>query len=434
MVFAILIAVITCIVLIISVLFFPKIKIKNIHLNTYWIVALTGALLLIITGLVTFKEILNTLFSDSSMNPIKILILFFSMTLLSIFLDEVGFFRYLASIAGNIAKTSQKKLFIVLYILVAILTIFTSNDIVILTFTPFICYFCKNSDIDPIPYLVGEFAAANTWSMFLIIGNPTNIFLASSYNIEFIEYIKVMFLPTIVSGLIEFIILLLIFNKRLNKPMEIDFKICSIRNKFDFIVSLVHLIVCLILLVISSYINLPMWIISLSCVISLLIILIISKVIKRRSIYSIFYTIKRLPFELIPFIISMFIIVIALNKYQVSNFISNLLGENAIVYRYGFVSFAFCNIINNIPMSVFFSSIPQMTNALNNLKAIYATIIGSNIGAFLTPIGALAGIMFTSLLNVYEVDYGFKKFIKYGIVVSIPTIVTALSVLYLVFI
>lgn len=432
MVFAILIAIITCIVLILSVLFFPKLKIKNVQLNTYWIVALTGALLLIITGLVTFKEIFNTLFSDSSMNPIKILILFFSMTLLSIFLDEVGFFRYLASIAGNMAKSSQKKLFIILYILVAILTIFTSNDIVILTFTPFICYFCKNSDIDPIPYLVGEFAAANTWSMMLIIGNPTNIFLASSYNIEFIEYIKVMFLPTLASGVIEFILLLLIFNKKLKKTMKIDFTLSPIKNKFDFIVSLVHLILCLILLVISSYINLPMWIISLSCVISLLFILIISKIVQRRSLYSIYYTTKRLPFELIPFVISMFIIVIALNKYQVNSFISNLLGENAIIYRYGFVSFAFCNIINNIPMSVLFCLIPQMTNALNNLKAIYATIIGSNIGAFLTPIGALAGIMFTSLLSVYEVNYGFKKFIKYGVMISIPTLFTALTVLYLV--
>lgn len=59
--------------------------------------------------------------------------------------------------------------------MVAILTIFTSNDIVILTFTPFICYFSKNAKINPIPYLVAEFAAT-TYSMMLIIGNPTNIY------------------------------------------------------------------------------------------------------------------------------------------------------------------------------------------------------------------------------------------------------------------
>ena len=84
-------------------------------------------------------------------------------------------------------------------------------------------------------------------------------------------------------------------------------------------------------------------------------------------------------------------------------------------------------------MSVLFSSVPHMSLEINNIKAIYATIIGSNIGAFLTPIGALAGIMFTSLLSKYEVNYGFKKFVKYGIIISIPTLLVALVTLSLVF-
>ena len=429
----IIISIITCIGLILGVLIYPKIKIKKIHLNSYWVVALIGAILLIITGLVSFKEIFATLFSNSSMNPIKILILFFSMTLLSIFLGEVGFFKYLASKAGSIAKSSQKKLFVILYFLVAILTVFTSNDIVVLTFTPFICYFCKNSKINPIPYLVGEFAASNTWSMMLIIGNPTNIFLSSAYNIGFIEYLKIMFVPTILAGLVQFSLILLIFNKKLSQPMKNDFEISEIRNKFDFIVSLIHLLICLVMLVISSYLNIAMWLIALGCAVSLLTILIISKIVRKRSLYSIYYTTKRLPFELIPFVISMFIIVIALDKYQVSKLISDFLGESNIIFNYGITSFAFCNLINNIPMSVLFSSIPHMTLEINNLQAIYATIIGSNIGAFLTPIGALAGIMFTSLLNVYEINYGFKKFIKYGIIIAIPTLFTALATLYLIF-
>ena len=429
MITTIIISIVTCIVLILSVLFFPKIKIRHLNVNTYWVVALIGALSLIILNLVNGNDIINTLFSNSSMNPIKILILFFSMTLLSIFLDEVGFFKYLASIAGSIAKSNQIVLFVILYFLIAILTIFTSNDIVILTFTPFICYFCKNSDIDPIPYLVGEFAAANTWSMMLIIGNPTNIFLASSYNIDFLTYLKVMFIPTLVAGIVEFILILLVFRKKLNKPMVNHFEVSHITNRFDFVVSIIHLGICLILLVISSYINLDMWLISLLCAISLLLIILISKLITRTKLNSLFSTIKRLPYELIPFVLSMFVIVIGLNKYNISNYISNLLGDKDIIFRYGVLSFLCCDLINNIPMSVLFSSIPHMSLEVNNLRAIYATIIGSNIGAFLTPIGALAGIMFTSLLVKYDVNYGFKKFIKYGIIISIPTLLTALIVL-----
>lgn len=429
MITTIIISIVTCIVLILSVLFFPKIKIRHLNINTYWVVALIGALSLIILNLVNGTDIVNTLFSNSPMNPIKILILFFSMTLLSIFLDEVGFFKYLASTAGSIAKSNQIVLFVILYFLIAILTVFTSNDIVILTFTPFICYFCKNSDIDPIPYLVGEFAAANTWSMMLIIGNPTNIFLASSNNIDFLTYLKVMFIPTLVAGIVEFILILLVFRKKLNKPMVNHFEVSHITNRFDFVVSIIHLGVCLILLVISSYIHLDMWLISLLCAISLLLIILISKLITRTKLNSLFSTIKRLPYELIPFVLSMFIIVIGLNKYNISNYISNLLGDKDIIFRYGVLSFLCCDLINNIPMSVLFSSIPHMSLEVNNLRAIYATIIGSNIGAFLTPIGALAGIMFTSLLVKYDVNYGFKKFIKYGIIISIPTLLVALIAL-----
>ena len=64
------------------------------------------------------------------------------------------------------------------------------------------------------------------------------------------------------------------------------------------------------------------------------------------------------------------------------------------------------------------------TNLLQQ-QAIYSTVIGSNIGAFLTPIGALAGIMFTDLVNKQNVSYSFKTFVKYGLIIALPTITVA---------
>ena len=81
----IIISILTCIMLICSILFFPKIQIKNIKLNTYWIVCLIGAIFILIFNCVSFKDVINGLFADSIINPIKILLLFFSMTFLSIF-------------------------------------------------------------------------------------------------------------------------------------------------------------------------------------------------------------------------------------------------------------------------------------------------------------------------------------------------------------
>ena len=61
--------------------------------------------------------------------------------------------------------------------------------------------------------------------------------------------------------------------------------------------------------------------------------------------------------------------------------------------------------------------------------ALYATIIGSNVGAFLTPIGALAGIMWMSILKKQEIDFSFLKFMKYGIIIAIPVLIASLTTL-----
>ena len=93
MIKTLIIFIITCVLLICSILFFPKVKLFKRNINTYWIVSLLGALFIIIFNCVSFENIIDVLFSSSSLNPLKILILFFSMTFLSIFLDEVGCFN-----------------------------------------------------------------------------------------------------------------------------------------------------------------------------------------------------------------------------------------------------------------------------------------------------------------------------------------------------
>lgn len=80
-------------------------------------------------------------------------------------------------------------------------------------------------------------------------------------------------------------------------------------------------------------------------------------------------------------------------------------------------------------MSVLFSNIIDISNTTLRYKAIYSTIIGSNLGAFLTPIGALAGIMFTDLVHKQNINFSFKTFIRYGVIISIPTLIVSLLVL-----
>ena len=210
---------ITCVVMILAILFFPKIRIGKIAPDTYWIITIIGAIITVLVSTTDIATVGKALIADTAINPLKILVLFLSMTVLSIYLDELGFFRFLANAALKRARTGQKKLFLYLYITVSVLTVFTSNDVIILSFTPFICYFAKNAKINPLPYLAAEFVAANTWSMALIIGNPTNIYLATASGIGFAEYVKYSIFPTLFAGLVAFGALMLLFNKKLKEQI-----------------------------------------------------------------------------------------------------------------------------------------------------------------------------------------------------------------------
>lgn len=423
----------SCISMIALVLLKPSVMIRGKAVNIYWAAPLLGAVLMVLCGCISLSDVASGLTADTEINPIKILVLFFSMTFISICLDEAGFFRMAASLVLKKASSSQKLLFILLYITVSVLTMFTSNDIIVLTFTPFICYFAKNAKIDPVPYLFCEFIAANTWSMALIIGNPTNIYLATGAGISFIEYTAVMLLPTALSGVASFLVLWLLFSKKLSEPMSHSSVSEKLSDKPAAILAGIHLSLCIIALVLSSYINAPMWIISLAFALSLIICTVIMNIMRKKASRVISVSLVRIPFELIPFVISMFVLVLSLEKTGALSKVASLLSGNGAIIKYGVASLLMANIVNNIPMSVMFSSVTAaISGSTEYAGALYASVIGSNIGAFLTPIGALAGIMWIGLLRSRGINMSFGKFTKYGAVIAISSLAAALLGLYIV--
>ena len=426
----VIICAVTCLLMILGVLFFPKIKIGKMGISTYWVVVLCGAAIVLLCGQTDVKAIFKDMVADTAVNPIKILTLFLSMTVLSVFLDELGFFRYLAGFALRNAHSGQRRLFFSLYFTVAVLTVFTSNDVIVLSFTPFICYFCKEAKINPLPYLAAEFVAANTWSMALVIGNPTNIYLATAYGLDFFEYLKINILPTVAAGLTSLLLLWLLFRKKLKEPLSGSAERSVITDKAALIIGIVHLGVCTVLLAISSFVGLELWIIALCSVGSLFVSYGILSLVKRQRPRALLGCLKRAPWQLVPFLLSMFVMTAALGQQGITEKLGKLLGSNLEIWKYGPLSFVASNLINNIPMSVLFSSIIDASNG--GIGAVFATIIGSNLGAFFTPIGALAGLMFSSITAEHDVKFGYVEFLKLGVAVAIPALAAALGALWLV--
>jgi arsenical pump membrane protein len=422
---------------------------RNIKIDLYFVGALLGPILIIVFGLLNSTQILEGLEGVGSLNPLGVLVLFLSMVFMSIFLDITGFFEYCARLALKYASGDGRRLYFSIYITVSVLTIFTSNDIIVLTFTPFIYYFSKNAGIDPKPYLIAEFFAANTWSMMLYIGNPTNILLAAAFNIRFVEYTKWMLLPSLVAGFMSMVLIYVIFRKSINRPMKqtepIDPR-AAITDRTSAVLGLIILGGCIIGLAIAPYFGVAIWSIALAFGLALLAILLFRDVLVfgmkeriNKKHFTVAPTVKKMPLSIIPFVLSLFITVEALRIYgittQIGIFFRDIGGASTTLttFLYGISSTFAANILNNIPMTVAYVPIAAASSHVTLLPAVLATTIGSNLGANITPIGALAGIMWVSILRDKDVKLTFKEFVKYGLLVTPITLLACLGVLALEF-
>ncbi|MGV8086193.1 MAG: SLC13 family permease [Candidatus Woesearchaeota archaeon] len=421
-----------------------KIGKRNFQIESYFFGVLIGATVLFAIRVVSWNDLVIGLRGSSGLSPLGILILFLSMVFISIFLDQTGFFEYCANLALKYSKGDTKRLFFVIYITVFILTIFTSNDDDIIIFTPFIYYLAKNAKINPIPYLFAEFFAANTSSMMLYTGNPTNIIVAGALKIDFSSYTYYMFLPTIVAGIITVSILYLIFRKDINRKVNFSYKVDFskiIKDKTGTFVGLIVLIGCIILLSFASKLGLEMWIIALACALILMLFILIRKIIiylfykeSRVHIPNITKILSKLPWAIIPFILSLFLLINALNIYgvitKIGIFLTSITAGNEFltVIVYGFGSALSANFLNNIPMTVAF--VPLIVQAgSNSFAAALATALGSNLAANITPFGALAGIMWLSILKSKGIIIRIIDFIKWGALVTFFALGAALIVL-----
>ena len=435
------IAVLTAIAMILSVLFKPYLSFGKIKVGLYVVICFLGACAELLFGGLSLSAALEGITADTAVNPLKILALFLSMTLISVYLGDSGFFHLVAEKVFSIGKGKRAglRLFIILYAVVSILTVFTSNDIVILTFTPIICIFCKKSGFNPLPFLIGEFVAANTWSITLIVGNPTNIYLAQSVGVSFYEYFKVMVLPAAVSGLSALGVLILIFRKTLltHRPTETsdapqEFLSTPVRiNIPSMVAALVALIGCITALALSNAIGVEMWLVSVLFAAALTVFNAIYGLTRGEGLLRVASAVKKSPWELVPFVLSMFVIVLTLAKSGATEKLSSALisGENKDGVTFGFITAGLSNLLNNIPASVVMEKIV----AGKSLAATYGAIIGTNIGAFITPVGALAGIMWNKILSGYGVKLPFYKFALYGITVAIVSLSLSLLTLLWVF-
>jgi len=425
----------------------------------------TGPLLalfvLLILQIVDIETIRLGILGDGQLQPWEIIVIFFSAVYVSISTDITGFFDFLAYKITKKAKGNGYKLFLLIYIFTCVITVFTSNDIDILTLTPIIFYLGKHAKINVIPLLFAQFFATNIVSMFFYTGNPTNIIVANSLGLGFLEYTQVMWLPTLIALVVNFVLLFLYFRKSITRKYSLRKKShFKVRNWADAIISATLLVGMLVALGLSDYIHVPIWIITLVSAIVFIfedICFGIFYKIKERTltkvqlqkgedVYGIpedknefFIAIRRVPWKILPFIVVLFVFVQGLSQYGVVDYLAYVISSFSTslasgIAINGFAGIVLANIINNQPMTILFSSILTsdsfIVSDLVFQGSAYAVVIASNIAASVTIVGALAGIMWKKILGVKGLKISYLDFLKVGLTITPIVFISTLITLY----
>lgn len=397
-------------ILVYSGIIFNPFKIKELYY------CLFGIILLLLFSLVSIPQLFLSLIKFDNQEPWKILIFFTSIAIFSISLDKLNFFKYLSIKVIHYSNHDGIKLYTNIFLLSAITSFFLSNDVVILTLTPLIINLIHHSKINPIPYLITMFIVANTSSIGLITSNTTNL-IVSNNSLFFFDYFLLSIIPLIITLLFQYFFMKWIFYKKINikfKEKKIDIN-SIITKTFEVKAFLIIGLIMLILFSLDKILNLQIWIISLVAVLTAIII-------TKTNFNDL---IKRIPYNPI-FIVSFFFIFINLisktifyNKIiEVSEVLiktSSYLDFTISTFYLSFVNAFFLN----IPTTTLFNSIYYNSN-LSFMK--YVLIISSNLGANLFIMGSLAGLMWYHLIKEKNINISIFDFMKYGFIVTIPSI------------
>lgn len=417
--------------------------------------AFSGAILLFIGGIVPFGDILQ-IFKIVSGPSITII----STIAMCIVLESIGVFRWAATNLVKRAKGSGTKLFVHIMVLCFLMTVFFNNDGSILITTPIIIHIISMLNLKPrqkLPYLFAGVFIATSASLPIGVSNIANLIGLKMVGLDLVSYTHFAFVPSMIGLTTLSLLLYLLFKKDI--PLKIltfnehSIKLLEAKQKQEVPVHplsgipqtpepinwpLFRICIFLVILIRGSYFVLPAFGISIEVIAIVGAITLIA--IRWFSLkVGVLDVIKKAPWHILIFAFGMYVTVYALNNTGVATFFVGVLGdamrENLVNASFiaGILISILSNIMNNLP-SVMLGTliITDMGMDLQTLQVSYISIIiGSDIGALLSPMGTLATLLWMFVLRKNGIDISWSKYFKVAVMVIPITLVVTLIALNL---
>jgi len=130
------------------------------------------------------------------------------MMLLSELARAYRVFDWLANIAVIHGKGSPVRLFMLMYAVGTIVTVFMSNDATAVVLTPAVLTAVKRAEAKPMPYLLSCAFIANAASFVLPISNPANLVVFHNAMPPLLKWLAMFAVPSFVSILVTYLTLL----------------------------------------------------------------------------------------------------------------------------------------------------------------------------------------------------------------------------------
>jgi len=386
--------------------------------------AVTGAILLVVLGLLPISAAFSAV---SKGNDVYLFLT--GMMLLSETARREGLFDWVATFAVNSAKGSPRRLFLVVYGVGTVVTVFLSNDATAVVLTPAVFAATKKAKIEPLPFLFVCALIANAASFVLPISNPANLVLYGNHLPALAAWLARFAAPSAAAILATYLALRFVERGSLRGICECNLAQPPLSIGGWFALAGIGL-TAVVLLTVSAFdvpLGLPTAIMGVLTALAVMALRCVSP----------WPVIKGVSWTVLPLVAGLFVLVEALGRTGIVAMLASALHTAALSSDAttaegvgGSVAVA-SNLINNLPAGLIARSLVEAAHVSQRITD--ALLIGVDLGPNLSVTGSLATILWLSAIRREGEDVTFCRFLKVGIGVMPPALLLALGARLLIY-
>lgn len=364
---------------------------------------------------------------------------FIAVIIISLLLDEAGFFEWAALHVARWGGGSGFKLFALIILLGAAVSALFANDGAALILTPIVIAMLMAMGFSAAATLAFVMAAgfiADTASLPLVVSNLVNIVSADYFAIGFKDYAAVMVPVNIVSVVASLVVLSLFFKRDIPSTYcmtHLPQPTAVIKDRVTFRAGWFVLTLLLIGFFALEPLGVPVSAVAAVAAAVLLVVARCGKVINIKKV------VQGAPWQIVVFSLGMYLVVYGLGNAGLTGYLALLLNEFSkggvwgAALGTGMLSAILSSVMNNMPTVITTALSIDSSIASGPIKEamIYANVIGSDLGPKFTPIGSLATLLWLHVLAKKGITISWGYYFRVGVLLTTPVLLISLVALAL---